>query len=44
MEDGINAEFYKYAGNKFYNRLIKFFSNIYKMHQYNMNGRELALS
>jgi hypothetical protein len=28
-EDGINSELYKYAGNKFHNRLLNFFNNIY---------------
>jgi hypothetical protein len=29
-EDGINSELYKYAGDKFHNRLLNFFNNIYK--------------
>jgi hypothetical protein len=29
-EDGINSELYKHAGDRFYNRLLKFFNNIYK--------------
>jgi hypothetical protein len=29
-EDGINSELYKYAGDKFHNRLLKFINNIYK--------------
>jgi hypothetical protein len=29
-EDGINSELYKYAGDKFCSRLLKFFNNIYK--------------
>jgi hypothetical protein len=29
-KDGINSELYKYAGDKFHNRLLKFFNSIYK--------------
>jgi hypothetical protein len=29
-EDGISSEMYKYAGDKFHSRLLKFFNNIYK--------------
>jgi hypothetical protein len=28
-EDGISSELCKYAGNKFHNRLLNFFNNLY---------------